>query len=257
MRRSKAPALLLTTVPISAAHGGGMYYTIDGVLHAGAYPWVSNTTTGSIQRTWTWDGLTTPTSPHMPCNTPGTPFTPSYHASLTAGTTISISYAVRDSKATFGHPYGPMLAYMAACPASGCEAVNLSAPIWFKIWEAGLLSGGFVDGRWAMRDVFEGAEVEIKVPRALRKGKYLLRHEMVNLQTGAAQFFPNCVQVEVRGTGDTMPKTEELVKFPGAYDGDWGTSWPPETGDPYNTWFYVDHQDDTHYPMPGPPVWQG
>jgi len=141
---------------------------------------------------------------------------------MRAGSTVTVDYKSAEFNTSFGHPYGPMIAYMAACPSSGCENVDLLAPIWFKIWEAGLLSGNYVDGHWAMKEVFEGANLEFPTPKGLKAGKYLLRHEMINLQTGPVQFFPNCVQLDVSGDGGKVPQAEELVSFPGAYDGNSG-----------------------------------
>jgi hypothetical protein len=41
---------------------------------------------------------------------------------------------------------------------------------------------------------------------------------MINLEGGAAQFFPNCIQLDISGDGDRFPDEAELVAFPGAYD---------------------------------------
>jgi lytic cellulose monooxygenase (C1-hydroxylating) len=69
-----------------------------------------------------------------------------------------------------------------------------------------------------MMDVFEGANLDIPIPASLKPGKYLLRHDMLNLQTGPPQWFPNCIQLDVSGEGSSLPAVEELVAFPGAYD---------------------------------------
>lgn len=45
-----------------------------------------------------------------------------------------------------------------------------------------------------------------------------MRHEMTNLENAFIQWFPNCIQLEVSGSGQNLPATEELVAFPGAYD---------------------------------------
>lgn len=69
-----------------------------------------------------------------------------------------------------------------------------------------------------MRDVWLGANLDIATPKSLKPGKYLLRHEMINLEAGPAQFFPNCIQLDVAGDGSSVPDPTELVSFPGAYD---------------------------------------
>lgn len=69
-----------------------------------------------------------------------------------------------------------------------------------------------------MRDVYRGANLDVKTPSSLKAGKYLLRHEMINLEPGGAQFFPNCIQLDVSSEGDSLPDESELLAFPGAYD---------------------------------------
>jgi len=93
-----------------------------------------------------------------------------------------------------------------------------------------------------MKEVYEGANLEIPVPSFLRPGKYLFRHEMLNLQTGPAQWFPNCIQLEVGGEGDKLPGADELVSFPGAYDDGDRVSFAIKGG---AEWFYVDNGKNT------------
>lgn len=75
----------------------------------------------------------------MACGYTGASHPKSYHAPIVAGNTVSVNYSVEtiDEELgrpwTFGHPIGPMLAYMAACPDEGCEAVDLKAPIWLVL----------------------------------------------------------------------------------------------------------------------------
>jgi cellulase len=88
----------------------------------------------------------------------------------------------------------------------------------FKVWDRGLLSGTWVEGRWGMTDVYEGANLDISTPTSLKPGKYLLRHEMLNLQTGPPQWFVNCIQLDVSGDGSGLPSDDELVSFPKAYE---------------------------------------
>lgn len=160
-----------------------------------------------------------------------------FSPATTAGSTIHIDYDY------WGHPFGPMLAYLAPCPSSGCETVDLTTPIWFKIWEAGLLSGTWPDGAWAMKEVFETGKLSIPIPASVKPGKYLLKHDMVNLQTGPLQFFVNCVQLEIKGEGTKVPAESELTAFPGGYDKDEGVSWPPKGQGA--EWFYSVHKNDT------------
>lgn len=182
---------------------------------------ISGKVEASIQRQWNWNGFMYPDELGTACGDPGTPHANSYHAPVQAGSVISIDYTTDEwtpgETVTYGHPIGPIVVYMAACPDEGCEGVDVNAPIWFKIWEAGLVSGNWTEGYWAVRDVHEGANLDVPTPASLKPGKYLMRHEMINLQAGPVQFFPNCIQLDVSGEGNSLPAVEELVSFPGAY----------------------------------------
>lgn len=259
MRGHAVAASILAYLSLAAGHGGGHEYTIDGVAHVGNWDRITAKVKASIQRQWNWNGFMSPADTGTACGDPGKPHANSYHAPVTAGSVISIDYHTSEwepSKPpiTYGHPIGPMLVYMAACPDQGCEGVDVNEAIWFKTWEAGLLTGNWTEGYWRVRDVYEGASWDVPMPASLRPGKYLLRHEMINLQSGPVQFFPNCIQLDVSGEGSSLPAAEELVSFPGAYFKDEDKSFTWNHG---AEWFYIEHAGDTVYPMPGPPLWQG
>jgi hypothetical protein len=81
------------------------------------------------------------------------------------------------------------------------------------------------------------------IPSCLKKGYYLVRHEIIALHASytypGAQFYPGCHQLNVTGGGSTTPSA--LVAFPGAYAG----SDPGITYDAYKA---------TTYTIPGPAV---
>lgn len=64
--------------------------------------------------------------------------------------------------------------------------------------------------------------VQYTIPECLEPGYYLVRHEIIALhaafQYPGAQFYPGCHQLEVTGSGSTVPS--DLVAFPGAYSSD-------------------------------------
>lgn len=97
-----------------------------------------NNTEGSIQRFWTWDhNVASLDNPDMACGHSGAPHVNSYYAPIEAGNIVSVNYTTEryrnddGSYWTFGHWFGPMMAYMAACPDEGCDGVDINAPIWF------------------------------------------------------------------------------------------------------------------------------
>jgi lytic cellulose monooxygenase (C1-hydroxylating) len=94
-------------------------------------------TEGSIQRGWTWgNNVVTLDNPDMACGHDGAPHAVSSHAPIVAGNIVSVNYSAETifedlgRPWTFGHPYGSMMAYLAACPDEGCESVDINAPIW-------------------------------------------------------------------------------------------------------------------------------
>ncbi|KAH6907268.1 61 endoglucanase [Coprinopsis sp. MPI-PUGE-AT-0042] len=122
---------------------------------------------------------------------------------------------------------GPVITYMARVPDD--QDVTKWTPggeekVWFKNKE----------GKWASEGLGMGADglVSVRVPKGLRKGGYIVRHEIMALHF----IYPSCVQVEVTGDGDAFPT--EFVSFPGAY-----TPTTPGIA--------------KEYPIPGPKVWTG
>jgi cellulase len=96
------------------------------------------------------------------------------------------------------------------------------------------------------------------------KCSYLIRAEMIAFHEGevswlknprrGAQFYPNCVQIEVEGDGTTV--LPEGVSFPGAYSYD-------DPGVVYDVYCSTETKKTrttactTTYPIPGPTVWSG
>lgn len=88
------------------------------------------------------------------------------------------------------------------------------------------------------------------MPSCVTAGQYLMKVEIIALhgafQEGAAQFYTECAQVKVTGSGTSTPAT---VSFPGAYSASHpgiligiydGSGQPSNSGQPYT--------------VPGPPV---
>ncbi|KAH7411745.1 glycoside hydrolase [Phaeosphaeria sp. MPI-PUGE-AT-0046c] len=240
MKLSLATTLSFLT-STTLAHGGVTQYRINDKTYQG-YIW-SSPFSGQkdlIQRSWHQNPHTDPSSVNMTCNYHGSPVPGAFHAPLAAGSTVSATW----SHDGFGwvHTVGPMMAYMASCGDDCTSITNIGDLSWFKIAEEGLRDGYSVG-----QD--EGCGWDVVVPKTLKKGKYLLRHEIVNLELSPVQFYPNCAQVEVMGEGDQVPGEEYLVKFPGAYS----------TTDPGIAISGKVRQDKVtkNYTVPGPKVWVG
>ncbi|KAF3140321.1 hypothetical protein TWF703_003194 [Orbilia oligospora] len=117
--------------------------------------------------------------------------------------------------------------------------------VWFKVHEDQPANTSI--GIWWPEDI---TEVYVKVPRCLPDGEYLLRVEHIALhnayQTGGAQFFLGCAQLNVTGgwVGATPSTPPTLVSFPGAYNA-------TDPGIKLNIWA----PDAISYVNPGPPVY--
>lgn len=114
------------------------------------------------------------------------------------------------------------MAYMASCGDDCTSIADIGSLKWFKIAEEGLRDGyaiGNEDG-WFQNDLWENRRTDhwdVVVPKNLKPGRYMIRHEIINLELSPVQFYPNCAQLEVSGSGSSVPGEEFLVKFPGAY----------------------------------------
>ncbi|KAF2184265.1 lytic polysaccharide monooxygenase [Zopfia rhizophila CBS 207.26] len=143
---------------------------------------------------------------------------------------------------------------------------RLAMSLLTRITHEGLYEGG-TPGKWSTTSNIakNHGQMNIRIPKALRAGQcrnYLFRAEMIGLYEGevffeenpirGAQFYPNCVQIEVTGNGTV--ELHEGVSFPGAYSYD----------DPDVVYHVYCSTKTTRtiscittYPIPGPTVWSG
>ncbi|KAH8898331.1 endoglucanase IV precursor [Thozetella sp. PMI_491] len=160
------------------------------------------------------------------------------HAPAAAGSDVTLHWTLwPDSH------FGALVTYMARCPDTGCQDfMPNSTAVWFKIAEGGLIDKA--TNQWAVTPLMKegNAGYTYTIPKCLASGFYLVRHEIIavfvaNVYPGA-QLYPDCHQLEVNGTGTTVPTA--LVSFPGAYA-------PTDAGITWST-------SESTYPIPGPPV---
>ena len=112
----------------------------------------------------------------------------------------------------------PQLTYLAQCPGDTCTGVNANTLKWFKIDEAGLLSGTVYSGSWADGQMIaQNSSWTTTIPSSVPSGNYLIRFETIALHSLPAQLYPECAQITITGGGSRQPTADELVSFPGAY----------------------------------------
>lgn len=136
------------------------------------------------------------------------------HATAAAGSTNSLHWTLWPDT-----HMGPVITYMARCPDTGCQDyMPGDAAVWFKIKEEGREGTSDVWGDEPLKTA-PNAGYEYTIPRCLKPGYYLVRNEIIALHAAweypGAQFYPGCHQLEVTGSGSTVPS--DLVAFPGAY----------------------------------------
>jgi len=238
----------LASAAVVAAHGGVLSYGIAGKWYQGWFPYNSPTGQTGIERPWsTYNPITDATDTTLSCNDNGQPGALQESATIAAGTPITAYWNV-----PWPHTIGPIFTYMGKCPST-CTSLdtNSAGAIWFKIAQGGLESGTLSQGHWAMADLITNNNSwTVTIPATLPPGEYLIRHELIAIHTSnQPQWYPECGQLIVTGTGTNAPTSEYLVAFPGAYS----MSNPNIDIDIYsNALLPV-----TNYTMPGPPLWSG
>ncbi|OTB02560.1 glycoside hydrolase family 61 protein, partial [Hypoxylon sp. CI-4A] len=216
------------------AHGGIFNYTIDSVDYAGHYPFLPEEGQDSIQRRWWPDPIYRADHPYLACNR-GYPLAtslPKEHAPVRAGGEVTAWWTAPPCPLNPPYPWqhhqGPVMVYMADC-GGPCDQWDGTGKRWFKIWETGYNKTGWGEyanegKEWSIGGsvyVWEQARIvpagfSVTIPKTLKPGHYMIRHEIINLEA-SLQFFPNCAQLEVSGDGDRLPSEDYLAEFPGAY----------------------------------------
>lgn len=111
--------------------------------------------------------------------------------------------------------------YKCAGEFSSCDG---SGKGWFKIDEAGFNGDGtkvFLDTEtpsgWEIAKLVGGnKQWTSTIPEGLAPGNYLIRHELIALhQANAPQFYPECAQLVVTGSGTAVPDDSHLAAIPG------------------------------------------
>ncbi|TFK44746.1 glycoside hydrolase family 61 protein [Crucibulum laeve] len=226
------------------AHGGVLSYSIGGQYYNGFVAYNTPTGQKTIQREWdTYNPITNPTDGSLSCNTNGANLgSGQLSATVAAGSKV-IAYWNQ-----WPHTIGPVMVYMAKCPST-CTSATASSLSWFKIDQAGLISGALPTGTWAQGQlVANNNSWTSTIPASLPAGEYMIRHELLAIHTSdQPQFYPECAQLKLTGGGSSSPSGSYLVKFPGAYS----ASDPGVTIDIYS------QPTVTNYTIPGPAVWRG
>ena len=164
---------------------------------------------------------------------------------------LSTSRAERLLTLTLCRPeshHGPVLDYLAPVSAESWSDIDKTTLSFVKISEGGLVDGSSAPGTWASDQLIANNNSwVVTIPESVAPGKYVLRHEIIALhsagQDDGAQLYPQCVNLEITGSGTTSI----------------------EGGEPATSFY---KQDDAgilvniyttgyEYQIPGPTLWSG
>ncbi|QRV79835.1 glycoside hydrolase family 61 protein [Ceratobasidium sp. AG-Ba] len=245
VKYAAAAAALLSTVVQVVAHGGVVSIGIDGTKYPGWQAFIGSSGQVTAARPYSsFNPILDPVDKTMHCNDDGTAGPSQQTLTIPAGGTITSYYS------QWTHAEGPYTVYLAKCPSSGCNSVNSASVKWFKIYELGLISGTVYTGKWANGLLMANLKWDAVIPSNLQAGYYLIRWETLALhQSNTPQFYPECAQLQVTGSGTAFPTSDYLVSIPGA----WQKSDPGVTIDIYSD----AAKTQTTYQIPGPRIYPG
>jgi len=231
----------------AAAHGAVTSYVIAGKAYPGYQAYSPANSKNVIQRPYpSYDPITSAADPKLRCNG-GT--------SATQNATAAPGDKVTAIWSQWTHSQGPIMVWLYKC-AGAFASCDGSGAGWFKIDEAGFKGDGvkvFLDGEkpsgWEIAKLVGGGkEWSSTIPAGLAAGNYLLRHELIALhQANAPQFYPECAQLVISGSGTAIPDASFKAAIPG-----YAKQSDPNIKVPIN-----DHSIPQTYTIPGPPVYKG
>jgi lytic cellulose monooxygenase (C1-hydroxylating) len=250
MHRNLLAHLLLAAIGVEA-HGFVQYITADGVKYRGYDPGFRFQNPAPRVPGWYADnpdiGFVAPQSfghLNITCHKAATPG--QEYVQVQAGSTITLQWFTWPESHV-----GPIIDYLAPCPASGCVETDKSELRFVKLAQQALKPGVTSSTDWLKAWVIDDFRQrnytwDVHIPADLASGSYVLRHEILALHSAwdvnGAQAYPQCINLNVTNGGNTVI-----------------------TGGAAPTTFY--HADDagvhfsvynglTTYPFPGPPLWE-
>jgi len=222
----------------ASAHGAETSYVIGSTTYPGYTGFSPSSSPPSIQRQWPdYNPTMTVTDPKVKCNG-GT--SAALNATVAAGASVTAKWA------QWTHQQGPVMVWMYkyAGEFSACDG---SGKNWFKIDQMGMTAPPLTGTSWGTAIVYAKLAWTSTIPAKLAPGKYLIRHELLALhQSNTPQFYAECAQLIVTGSGTSTPSGTSLATIPGyASQND-----PGIMIDIYSS-------TATTYTPPGPAVWTG
>lgn len=197
---------LVSLATLVSSHGAVTSYVIGGKTYNGYNGFAPSTSGQTIQRQWPdYNPIMTSTSPMMTCNG-GT--SAQLSAPIAAGDNITAVWK------QWTHQQGPVMVWMYRCDGefSSCTGAGKS---WFKIDQLGLTAPPLTGTNWGTAVVYKTLKWSSVIPKSLQPGNYLIRHELLALhQSNTPQFYPECAQLVVSGSGSALPPASHMYSIP-------------------------------------------
>lgn len=130
-------------------------------------------------------------------------------ASVASGTKVTAKWS------QWTHAQGPVMVWMYKCAGdfSSCDG---SGKKWFKIDQEGMTAPPLSGSNWGTAKVMKDLAWTSTIPAKLAPGNYLIRHELLALhQSNTPQFYAECAQLVVTGSGSESPSGDFLANIPG------------------------------------------
>lgn len=210
MSLSKTAGLLLASAALVASHGYVTSIDVDGTTYGGylidTYYYESDPPEIiAWSTTATDDGFVAPSaydSSDIVCHRGSAP------AALSAPVAPGGSVKMTWSTWPDDH-HGPVITYLAKCDGD-CADVDKTTLEFFKIDAGGLISETAIPGTWASDKLIEDSfSRTMTIPSDIEAGNYVLRHEIIALHsaenTDGAQNYPQCINLNVTGSGTASP----------------------------------------------------
>ncbi|KAK0628260.1 glycoside hydrolase [Bombardia bombarda] len=228
----------LALAPLVAGHGAVTSYIIGGTTYPGYTGFSPSSSPKTIQYQWPdYNPTMVVTDAKMRCNGGKSA---DLSAPVAAGQNVTAVWP------QWTHAQGPVMVWLFKCPGdfASCSGEGKG---WFKIDQMGMWGTQLNSENWGTAIVMKNLKWSSEIPKNLAPGNYLIRHELLALhQANTPQFYPECAQIVVSGSGSASPPAEKLFSIPGyAPQND-----PGVTVDIYTS-------KATTYSPPGGDVWSG
>jgi hypothetical protein len=116
--------------------------------------------------------------------------------------------------AQWTHQQGPIMIWLYRC-AGAFSACDGASKGWFKIDQMGMTAPPLTGTSWGTAVVFKNLNWTSTIPTTLAPGNYLIRHELLALhQANSPQFYAECAQIVVSGSGTAQPGSSYLASIP-------------------------------------------